>query len=116
MFWDLYHRIERGTKISLEEFKQDNELKRDVKNAILELYSYVISMCRKVIDEDDDEKLLYQLFRNRIIDSSLLQELMDIKGLIANINEIDDEMLYSLLVRIMEDLEELFYSIKKFLT
>lgn len=116
MFWEIYRRIERGTKISPEEFKNNEELKKDVRRAIVELYSFVLSTCRKVISVEDDEKLFYELFRNKIIDSSLLQELIDIKQIVSNINEIDDEILHGLLVRIMEDLEELFYSIKKFLT
>ncbi|ARM75035.1 hypothetical protein [Acidianus manzaensis] len=116
MFWELYHRVEKGTKVSFDEFKKDDKLKNDVKDASVKLYSYVISMARKIYNIDDDEKLFFELFKNKIIDSLLLQELIDIRSFIMNINEIDDEILYSLLVRIMEDLEELFYSIKKFLT
>lgn len=115
MFWEIYYRIERGTRVSLEEFKKDENLKKDVKDAILDLYSFVISMCRKIVNVEDEEKLLFELLKRKIIDSSLLQELIDIRQVILNINEIDDEILYGLLVRIMEDLEELFYSIKKFL-
>ncbi|AWR96556.1 hypothetical protein DFR86_02655 [Acidianus sulfidivorans JP7] len=116
MFWDLYHRVEKGTKVSLEEFKNNKELKNDVKNAIIQFYSYVVSMARKVINIDDDEKLFFELFKKKIIDSLLLQELIDIREAIINLDKIDDDILYSLLVRILEDLEELFYSIKKFLS
>ncbi len=115
MFWEAYRKVEKGTKVTLEEFKSDSELKAEVKEGIIELYNEVLSEARKLINKTDDEELFLELFKRNIIDSYLLQELIDITNIIKNLSKADDEVLYGLLVRIMEDLEELFYSVKKFL-
>ncbi|MDT7901321.1 MAG: hypothetical protein RXQ76_06530 [Acidianus sp.] len=115
MFWEAYRKIEKGTEVSLEEFRSNGELKSEVKEGIIELYKEVLSEARRLINEPDDEKLFLELFRRNIIDSYLLQELIDIMNIIKNLHKTDDDVIYGLLVRIMEDLEELFYSVKKFL-
>lgn len=115
MFWEAYRKIEKGTKASLEEFRSNTELKSEVKEGIIELYNEVLNEARKLINESDDEKLFLELFRRSVIDSYLLQELIDIMNIIKNIQKIEDDVIYGLLVRIMEDLEELFYSVKRFL-
>ncbi|BDC18339.1 hypothetical protein [Acidianus sp. HS-5] len=115
MFWEAYRKVEKGTKVTLDEFKSNSELKSEVKEGIIELYNEVLGEARKLINKSDDEELFLELFKNNIIDSYLLQELIDIANIIKNLSKVDEEVLYSLLVRIMEDLEELFYSVKKFL-
>ncbi|TRM80517.1 hypothetical protein DJ524_07360 [Sulfolobus sp. D5] len=49
-----------------------------------------------------------------IISPLLAQELMDIYSLVENLDKIDDEILYGMLVRIMEDIEEAIISINRY--
>jgi len=115
-FWLLYKNIEKGTKVSLDEFSENKELNYEVRNSSLSLYRDVITEASRIVNESEDSKIIWELLRRNIISVSLAQELIDISKIIANIFSIDDAVIYSMLVRIMEDLEELYFSIIKFKT
>ncbi|AWR93470.1 hypothetical protein [Acidianus brierleyi] len=115
-FWLLYKNIEKGTKVSLDEFSENKELNYEVRNSSLSLYRDVITEASRIVNESEDSKIIWELLRRNIISVSLAQELIDISKIIANIFSIDDAVIYSMLVRIMEDLEELYFSIQKYLS
>ncbi len=114
-FWSLYKNIEKGTKVSLDEFSENKELNYEVRSSSLSLYNDVIAEASKIVNEKADSKIIWELLRRNIISVSLAQELIDISKIINNIFSIDDTIIYSMLVRIMEDLEELYFSIQKYL-
>jgi uncharacterized protein YutE (UPF0331/DUF86 family) len=115
-FWSLYKNIEKGTKVSIEEFLKNKELNYEVKSSSLSLYKKVLSDASKIVKESEDSKIIWELLRRNIISASLAQELLDISNTMNNIFSIDDTIIYSMLVRIMEDLEELYFSIQKYLS
>ncbi len=115
-FWSLYKNIEKGTKVSIEEFLKNKELNYEVKSSSLSLYKKVLSDASKIVKESEDSKIIWELLRRNIISASLAQELLDISNTMNNIFSTDDTIIYSMLVRIMEDLEELYFSIQKYLS
>lgn len=115
-FWSLYKSIEKGTKVSLDEFSENKELNYEVRSSSLSLYKDVMAEASKIVNEKEDSKIIWELLRINIISVSLAQELIDISKIITSIFSIDDEIIYGMLVRIMEDLEELYFSIQKYLS
>jgi len=115
-FWSLYKSIEKGTKVSLDEFSENKELNYEVRSSSLSLYKDVMAEASKIVNEKEDSKIIWELLRRNIISVSLAQELIDISKIITSIFSIDDEIIYGMLVRIMEDLEELYFSIQKYLS
>ena len=113
-FWKYYRIIERGTTISLEEFEKDEDLKKDIREAITSLYKLILSLSRKV-SANEGEDLIWDLAKKNVINPSLIQEYLDVIRIVKNVDKVSDEILYSMLVRIMEDLEQLYFSIIKFI-
>ncbi|MFP3226615.1 MAG: hypothetical protein RXQ80_06830 [Sulfolobaceae archaeon] len=113
-FWRYYRTIERGTVVSLEEFEKDDILKRDIREAIASLYKLILNLSRKV-SNNEGEDLIWDLAKKNIINPSLIQEYLDVIRIVKNVNKVSDDILYSMLVRIMEDLEQLYFSIIKFI-
>ncbi|QIW24935.1 hypothetical protein EWF20_12885 [Sulfolobus sp. S-194] len=111
VFWDNYRLVELGTKVNLEEFISNKELKEKVKRGIRGLYEDVINEIERCIGKRDEEAI-WDLAKSGKISPNNIQEFLDIIYMINNIDKIDDVILYGMLVRIMEDLEELYINLK----
>ena len=112
MFWDNYKLIELGTRVSLDEFMRNEELKTKVKKGIIGLYLDTMNEVRRVTDKTDEEAI-WELAKKGIISSNLIQELLDTISIIKNLSKLDDEIIYSMLVRIMENFEQLYIAVTK---
>ncbi|MDT7861548.1 MAG: hypothetical protein RRA45_04990 [Saccharolobus sp.] len=113
-FWDYYRMVEQGTLVDFEEFKQNSELKEKVKEGIKGMLKILTSEISTIIKFNSYEEAVWQLLRLNIISASLAQELLDIFPVINNIENADDIILYSMLVRIMEDIEETLIKISEY--
>ncbi|BDB99046.1 hypothetical protein [Saccharolobus caldissimus] len=113
-FWDYYRMVEQGTLVNFEEFKQNSELKEKVKEGIKGMLKILTSEISTIIKFNSYEEAVWQLLRLNIISASLAQELLDIFPVINNIENADDNILYSMLVRIMEDIEETLIKISEY--
>ncbi|MCH4815462.1 MAG: hypothetical protein QXY87_07090 [Saccharolobus sp.] len=107
--------IERGTLVSLEEFKSNQKLKESVKNGIKGLVKLLFQEADKIIKFTSNDDLIFQLMKLGLISATLAQELLDILKIVNNLDNVDDEILHSMLVRIMEDVEEAINSIDKYI-
>ncbi|QXJ34500.1 hypothetical protein [Saccharolobus shibatae] len=107
--------IERGTLVSLEEFKSNQKLKESVKNGIKGLVKLLFQEAGKIIKFTSNDDLIFQLMKLGLISATLAQELLDILKIVNNLDSVDDEILHSMLVRIMEDVEEAINSIDKYM-
>ncbi|QGA53384.1 hypothetical protein GFS03_01690 [Sulfolobus sp. E5-1-F] len=107
--------IEKGTLVSLEEFKRDQKLKESVKNGIKGLVELLFQKAGMIIKFTSNDDLIFQLMKLGLISATLAQELLDILKIVNNLDNIDDEILHSMLVRIMEDVEEAINSIDKYM-
>ncbi|NON63464.1 hypothetical protein [Acidianus sp. RZ1] len=110
VFWELYREIEKGTKVSIDEFSRDKKLNGEVRKAIIELYNEVIGFVEYKTGKKERDALVSLLEQGNIT-PILLQEMLDISRVIAKISEVEDDVLYGMLVRIMEDLEELYNAV-----
>ncbi|WP_231961120.1 hypothetical protein [Saccharolobus sp. A20] len=113
-FWEYYKMVEDGTLVKLEEFKRNQELKERVKQGILGMIKVLRDEISIVISYSSYEDAIWKLMKMNIISPLLAQELMDIYSLVENLDKIDDEILYGMLVRIMEDIEEAIISINRY--
>ncbi|AKA74977.1 hypothetical protein SULI_00160 [Saccharolobus solfataricus] len=107
--------VEKGTLVSIEEFKSNRKLKESVKNGIKGLVKLLFQEADKIIKFDSNEDLIFQLMKLGLISPTLAQELLDILKIADNLDNVDDEILYSMLVRIMEDVEEAINNIGKYM-
>ena len=112
MFWDNYRLVELGTKVSLDEFLKDEGLKNKVKKGIIGLYLDTMNEVKKVVDKTDEEAI-WELAKKGIISPNLIQELLDVIAIVKNLDKLDDVLIYSMLVRIMENLEQLYIAVTK---
>lgn len=106
--------VEQGTLVNFEEFKQNSEIKEKVKEGIKGMLKILTSEISTIIKFNSYEEAVWQLLRLNIISASLAQELLDIFPVINNIENADDIILYSMLVRIMEDIEETLIKISEY--
>lgn len=102
--------VELGTKVSLDEFLNNNELKGKVKMGIRGLYADVMVEVKKMTNKKDEDAI-WELAKRGTISPILVQELIDVIRIVKNIESIDDELIYTMLVRIMEDLEQLYIAL-----
>ena len=113
-FWEYYRGIEKGTKVTYEEFSLDERLKLEVKNSIKSLFKLILDEVKNRLGEINSKDLVWELAKKGVIKPELIQEYLDVIDLVTDIDYVDDLTLYTMLVRIMEDLEELYFSIIKF--
>ncbi|AAY79452.1 hypothetical protein [Sulfolobus acidocaldarius] len=112
-FWEYYKVIEKGTLISFEEFKNNREINLSIREAIKFLYKLIESSASK-ITSSKGENLIWDLARKKVIRPSNIEEFIDVVNIATRIEEVDDSIIYPMLVRIMEDLEDLYFSIINF--
>jgi hypothetical protein len=112
MFWDEYKRVEKGLLVSLQEFISNTELRNEVINGLLKLLEIIKYEVYKVTNKENLKEGLLLLLSRGIINSNLYQELIDIINLIEKIHEVDYEIIYSMLVRILENFEALHNILK----
>ncbi|QGR20150.1 hypothetical protein [Stygiolobus azoricus] len=117
-FWMYYRGIEKGTKVTYDEFISDHSLKSEVLNSIKNMYNLIRQEVKKRfgIGEIRLSDAIWELAKRKIIKSELIQEYLDVLEAVEKIDMIDDFTIYTMLVRIMEDLEELYFSVIKFKT
>jgi len=117
-FWMYYRDIEKGTKVTYDEFILDHSLKSEVLNSIKNMYNLIRQEVNKRfgIGENRLSEVIWELAKRKIIKSELIQEYSDVLEAIEKIDMIDDFTIYTMLVRILEDLEELYFSVIKFKT
>ncbi len=106
--------VEDGTLVKLEDFKRNQELKERVKRGIMGMMKVLRDEISIVTSHSSYEDAVWKLMKMNIISPLLAQELMDIYSLVENLDKIDDEILYGMLVRIMEDIEEAIISINSY--
>ncbi|BCU69265.1 hypothetical protein [Stygiolobus caldivivus] len=118
IFWEYYRGIEKGTKVTFEEFSSNKQLKKEVTDAIKGLYTLILQEVQKKLNlaKIESSDFIWDLARLKAIKPELIQEYLDIIDVVSKIDKVDDLTLYTMLVRIMEDLEELYFSIIKFKT
>ncbi|MBP1357240.1 MAG: hypothetical protein JZD40_01960 [Sulfolobus sp.] len=104
--------IELGTKVSLDEFLNNEELRGKVKRGIKGLYADVMAEAEKVTKKKGEDAV-WELAKGKIISPILVQELIDVLQIVKNIDSVDNEIIYAMLVRIMEDLEQLYIALAK---
>ncbi len=113
-FWNLYRVVEKGTTMTLDQFESDKATNSEIRRAVGGLIDLVFKEAEKMLPgERDRERALWELMKRNVISAHLAQELLDILSLAKHVNEVEDAVLYGMLVRIMEDLEELYFSLKK---
>jgi len=111
-FWTNYARVEKGTLVSLDEFTASAELKEEVKNGIRGMALLILEIGREKLGKYEDwEGLIWELGRAGILSPSLLGEVIDVIRIALDPWKVDDGLLHSMLVRIMEILEEVYFSL-----
>lgn len=113
MFWENYRLIEAGTKVSLDEFINNKDLVEKVKLGINGLYTDVMTLVEKCINKKDEDAI-WELAKRRIISPNNIQEFLDVIDMVKNLNKFDNSIIYTMLVRIMEDLEQLYISVSSY--
>ncbi|MDG7044812.1 MAG: hypothetical protein JRN02_05515 [Nitrososphaerota archaeon] len=116
MFWVNYRAIEAGTEVTLDEFINDLILNAKVRAGVRGLYEELITVIKGLFKDSDivtasDSQLIWQLGQMGYIKAELVQELVDLLPIMQNAEKVEDETIYSNLVRIMEDVEECYISI-----
>ncbi|MEM0363091.1 MAG: hypothetical protein QXH75_04740 [Sulfolobaceae archaeon] len=106
--------VEEGTLVDLEEFKRNKQLKERVKEGIIGLINVLMSEISLISTFNSKEDAILNLVKMRIISGSLAQELLDILEIANNLNNVEDEIVYGMLVRIMEDIEQAVISINEY--
>ncbi len=105
MFWDFYKMVEEGTKVSLEEFLSDHNLKGRVREGIKGLLNCFLRISSWKGEDVTD--FIWRLGRDGILPPYLVQEMLDLYNLVLrDVDKADDRVIYGMLVRIMEDIEE----------
>ncbi|MCY0863019.1 MAG: hypothetical protein OWQ52_11450 [Metallosphaera prunae] len=107
-FREHYSVLERASKTTLEDFMRDERLRNDTRRAIGELLNELYLLGSRVVD-GNDEDLIWNLAKSGFIQAPLAQELVDIITLYRSGS---DELIYASLVRIMEDIEEAYHTLK----
>ncbi len=111
MFWDYYRMVEEGTKVTLDEFLSNPELKKRVKEGIKGLFNYFLEVSG---GKEDPLDLIWRLGRQGVFPAYLVQEMDDLYNLIfRDVDNADDKIVYSMLVRVMEDIEEAINYVKE---
>ncbi|ABP94911.1 hypothetical protein HA72_0736 [Metallosphaera sedula] len=100
--------MERASKTTLEDFMRDERLRNDTRRAIAELLNELYLLGSRVAD-GNDEDLIWNLAKSGLIQAPLAQELVDVISLYRSGS---DELIYASLVRIMEDIEEAYHTLK----
>ncbi len=100
--------MERASKTTLEDFMRDERLRNDTRRAIGELLNELYLLGSRVVD-GNDEDLIWNLTKSGLIQAPLAQELVDVISLYRSGS---DELIYASLVRIMEDIEEAYHTLK----
>ena len=99
-----------GTRVSLDEFLRNEDLKNKVKKGIIGLYLDTMNEVKRVIGKTDEEAI-WDLAKKGIISPNLIQELLDVISIVKSLDKLDDAIVYSMLVRIMENLEQLYIAV-----
>ncbi|MDG7037996.1 MAG: hypothetical protein JRN37_02360 [Nitrososphaerota archaeon] len=116
VFWVNYRAIEAGTEVTLDEFINDLILNAKVRAGVRGLYGEFITLIKGLFKDSNivtasDSQLIWQLGQMGYIKAELVQELVDLLPIMQNAEKVEDETIYSNLVRIMEDVEECYVSI-----
>lgn len=110
-FWNIYREIERALNYTIDDFLRDKTLIEETKKAIRSLYSLVMDKLHyKYHINNDVNKLLYLLLTQNTLSASTVQEALDVIRFIENIESYEPQILYSMIVRILEVLEELYFN------
>jgi len=105
VFWDYYKMVEEGTKVSLEDFATNSDLKNKVKDGVKGLFQCFLKEASW--QGGNVEDLIWSFGKQGIFPPYLVQELEDLYNLVfKDVDKTDDRLLYGMLVRIMEDIEE----------
>jgi len=107
MFWEYYKKVEKGLLVPIEEFRANSKIKEEVKEGIRGLIKILEEDLRRLTNNDKIEEALMELLSKSKITPILYQEILDILRLYKELDSIDDDILYSMLVRVLEDIEEL---------
>ncbi|MEM0373948.1 MAG: hypothetical protein QXV69_04050 [Sulfolobaceae archaeon] len=108
MFWEYYRKVEKGLSVPIEDFKYNIIIKEEVKEGIRGLMKILEEKIKKITNKNNIEEGLVELLSNSRISPALYQEMVDILRLYKKLDVVEDEILYSMLVRILEDIEELY--------
>ena len=89
---------------------KNEEIKTKVKKGIIGLYFDTMNEVKRVIGKTDEDAI-WELAKKGIISPNLIQELLDVISIVKNLDKLDDAIIYSMLVRIMENLEQLYIAV-----
>jgi len=116
VFWDNYRDIEAGTEVTLDEFIKNRILNARVRAGVRGLYVELLDAARGLLQGSrpppaSDAQAMWLLGQMGYIKVELVQELVDLVPIMQNAEKVENEIIYSNLVRIMEDVEECYISI-----
>ncbi len=109
-FWKAYREVELALSLQMEEFVKDKKAVETTKNAINELFYVVSNKLKEKYKGRELNEILYSLFMQNKIPAITIQEVFDIINFIKNINSQEPQMIYGMLVRILEVLEEIYFN------
>lgn len=109
MFWEYYTLAEKATFASLEEFVSSIELKENARRGVRGMAESVLQLASRLIGARDDwQDTILSLVKEEILPPPLIGELMDVMRISVDPWRIDDIIFYSMLVRTMETLEQVY--------
>jgi|ECHhosMinimDraft_1075155.scaffolds.fasta_scaffold00016_26 hypothetical protein len=114
-FWEAYRILESATLLGLEDFLSDGQLKAQVKSALKQLLKAFLELAAEVsgTSREDPEEVVWQLASKGEISLSGLDDLLDVIRLIKDLDGVDDAIVYGMLVRCMEVIEEYYKQLEK---
>ncbi|QKR00400.1 hypothetical protein GWK48_08460 [Metallosphaera tengchongensis] len=107
-FREYYSILEYASRLREEEFLKDDDLKSKVREVINDMLNLIFKLASNLV-EGRGEDLIWNLVKGGVIQAPLAQELLDIVKLTKSS---PDDLLYASLVRVMEDIEEAYHTIK----
>ncbi|WP_126449163.1 hypothetical protein [Sulfodiicoccus acidiphilus] len=100
---------EKATFASLEEFVSSIELKENARRGVRGMAESVLQLASRLIGARDDwQDTILSLVKEEILPPPLIGELMDVMRISVDPWRIDDIIFYSMLVRTMETLEQVY--------
>ncbi|BBD71852.1 hypothetical protein HS1genome_0241 [Sulfodiicoccus acidiphilus] len=109
LFWEYYTLAEKATFASLEEFVSSIELKENARRGVRGMAESVLQLASRLIGARDDwQDTILSLVKEEILPPPLIGELMDVMRISVDPWRIDDIIFYSMLVRTMETLEQVY--------
>ncbi|BCU67121.1 hypothetical protein HS7_05580 [Sulfolobales archaeon HS-7] len=114
-FWEDYKIIEKAALIDEETFSTSPLVITDTVNATKRLLNEVLMKIKSYygISTDDMHGMIFFLMKNKMINPELIGQLIDVIEFVNNIEGEKPEIIHSWLIRVMEILEEVYFSLSE---